>query len=74
MHVTCVGSESFVRGGGVHSSLFFFFFFFFFLVDEGSERIQIALKAGPHQPASETPFKLRFAGMPIDGPTLNADM
>ena len=53
---------------------FFFFFFFFFLVDEGRERIQIALKAGPRQPASETPFKLRLAGMPIDGPTLNADM
>ena len=35
-----------------------------FLVGEG-RGIQILLKAGHHRPASETPFKWRFAGMPI---------
>ena len=36
------------------------FFFFFFLIR--GKRIQIALKVGHHWPASETPFKWRFAG------------
>ena len=31
-----------------------------FLADEA---IQISLKVGQHRPASETPFKWRFAGM-----------
>ena len=38
----------------------FFFFFFFFL-----ERIQISLKASKHRPTSKTPFKWRFAGVPM---------
>ena len=29
------------------------------------KKIQIALKAGYHRPASETPFKWRFAGGPM---------
>ena len=36
----------------------------FFLVDEG-RRIQIPLQVGHHWPASETPFKWRFAGVPM---------
>ena len=36
-------------------------FFSFFLVDEGKRRIKIMLKAGHHQPTSETPLKWRFA-------------
>ena len=39
--------------------------FFFFLVNEGGERIQITQKAGRHRPASETPFRWRFAGGPM---------
>ena len=35
----------------------------FFSFNEGRERIQI--KAGPYRPASETPFKWRFAGVSI---------
>ena len=38
------------------------FFLSLVLVDEG---IQISLKAGLHRPASETPFKWRFAGVPM---------
>ena len=33
-----------------------------FLADEG---IQIPLKAGQYRPASETPFKSHFAGVPM---------
>ena len=33
-----------------------------FLVDDG---IQVPLKAGHHRPASETPFKWRFVGVPM---------
>ena len=40
---------------------FFFSFFFFFLSDEGKRRMHIMLKAGHHQPTSETPLKWRFA-------------
>ena len=35
-------------------------FFFCFLM--GETEFKIALKAGHHRPASETPFKWRFAG------------
>ena len=52
--LACADPESFFR-------VFFFFFFFLVLVDEG---IQIPLKAGHQRPASETPFKWRFAGWP----------
>ena len=51
---SCADKESFARE--VH------FFFFFF--DKGKE-VQIALKAGHHRPASETPFKWRLAGGPM---------
>ena len=48
--------ESFARGGQTLATFFFF---------DGGERIQIPLKAGHHLPASETPFKWRFAGGPM---------
>ena len=35
------------------------------LVKEGIQGIQIPLKVGRHRPASETPFKWRFAGVPM---------
>ena len=37
------------------------FFFSFFR----GERIEISLKSGHRRPASETPFKWRFAGVPM---------
>ena len=40
------------------------FFGVFFLVDEGRED-QNTIIRGYHRPASETPFKWRFAGMPM---------
>ena len=36
----------------------------FFLIYDGRE-IQTPLYAGHHWPASETPFKWRFAGVPL---------
>ena len=42
---------------------FLFLFSFFFLMRRG--RIQIPLLAGHERPASETPFKWRFAGGPM---------
>ena len=48
----CANPESFVRGGPTWQS--------FFLVYEGREDT-----AGHHRPASETPFKWRFAGVPM---------
>ena len=47
--IACADPESFVRGGPT-----------FFM---SGERVQIAIKAGNHRPASETPFKWRFAGL-----------
>ena len=38
----------------------------FFKLMRGRERIQITLKAGHYRPASETPFKWRFAGRPMN--------
>ena len=38
------------------------FFVCVFLVDEGKENPNITTR-GHHQPASETPFKWRFAGV-----------
>ena len=60
----CADPESFARGGST------------FLIR--GKRIQIALKAGHHRLASETPLKWRFALMAFrwrvdDGPTLNAE-
>ena len=57
--VTCGDPESFARGG---PTLTFFFACFFMR----GERVQIALKEGHHQSASETPFCWRAD----DGPTL----
>ena len=59
--VACADPESFVRGGPTLTT--FFSFFFFSLIRGG--RIQIPLLAGHHRPASETPFKWRFAGGPM---------
>ena len=47
-----------VRGGATLTT-------FIFLVWWGEEKIQIQLLAGYHRSASETPFKWRFAGVPM---------
>ena len=52
----CADPESFARGGPTLTT--------FFLLMRGG-RIQISLKAGRHRPTSETPFKWRFAGVPM---------
>ena len=49
----CADPECFVRGGPTLTTFFF---------SMRGKRIQIALKAGHHRPASEMPFKWRFAG------------
>ena len=62
------------EGSDSDNVFFFFFFFFFFCFFMGrgggglmvGERIHIPLKAGHYRPASEMPFKWRFA----DGPTI----
>ena len=38
------------------------------------EGIQVALKAGHHRPARETPFKMAFHLRVYDGPTLNVGL
>ena len=43
----------------------FFCFCFFLCVFSVDEWIQIPLISGHHRPASETPFKWRFAGVPL---------
>ena len=53
--ISCADPESFVRGVPTLTTFLFW---------EG--RIQIPLLAGHQRPASETPFKWRFAG----GPTM----
>ena len=60
---TCADPESFARGGPT---------FFSFLIR--GKRIQIALKAGHHWPASDRPFKWHFCCRADDGPTLNAGL
>ena len=55
------GSRKFCQRGSNFDN---FFFFFFFKLMRG-EMIQIPLKVGHHRPASETPFKWRFAGGPM---------
>ena len=51
---SCADPESSVRNPGIFEG-----FFFFFLVDEVIEDPKTS------SPASETPFKWRFAGVPI---------
>ena len=58
---SCGDPESFVRGG---QTLTTFFFFVVFTLMRGA-RIQIRLLTGYQQPASEMPFKWRFAGVPM---------
>ena len=53
---TCVASESFARGGPTLTTL---------LLVDGGGIIQIPLLAGHLRPAIETPFKWRFAGVPM---------
>ena len=53
---SCVDPESFVRGGPTLT--------FFYLVDEGREDPKTNI-SGPSSAASETPFKWRFAGVPM---------
>ena len=55
------GSRKFIQRG----------YNFLFLVDEGS---QAPLKAGKDRPASETPFKMRIAGVPMTAQLLNAGL
>ena len=66
MHIryvpTCVDPESLARGSPTQT----------FLMRE--ESIQIALIADHHRPATETPFKWRFAGGPIMALILNAGL
>ena len=50
-HRSCTDPESLFRGGPTFSLV--------------NERCQIPLKSGHHRPASETPFKWRFAGVPM---------
>ena len=50
-----LGSRNFCQRGSNFDNFFF--------VVLGDEMIKIALKAGHHWPASETPFKWRFAGV-----------
>ena len=58
----CADPESFVRGDST-LTFYLLLLYFFFLMGEG--RIQIPLIAGHQRPASETPFKWRFAGGPM---------
>ena len=60
----CADAESFVRGGPNNLITFFFvfcFFLFLFFVDEGIEKCHYKWAIN-HRPASEMPFKWRFAG------------
>ena len=66
------GSRKFCQRGS--NSIFNFDvfrgFFFVFLEEEKNitiirEKNQIPLSAGHHRPASKTPFKWRFAGVPV---------
>ena len=50
------------RGGGQILTCFFVSFVFKLMRGEG---IQLPLKAGHHRPTKETPFKWRFAGVPM---------
>ena len=63
-YVACADPESFVRGGPTLTSFVFFCFCFFF-VDGMEGGSKLPLKVGHHRPASETPLKWRFAGVPI---------
>ena len=58
------GSRKFCQRGPTLTFYFCFLFFFFFFLMRGG-RIQIPLLAGHQRPASETPFKWRFAGGPM---------
>ena len=53
---SCADPESFARGGPTLTGFVFLFFFVW------GERIQIALKADHHRPASKMPFKWPFPG------------
>ena len=52
--------ESFFRDGPTLTTFYFFYFFFILMRVEG-----IQLLVGHQRPASETPFKWRFAGGPM---------
>ena len=54
----CVDPESFISGGPTLILLLLLFFFW-------GGRIQIPLSEGQHRHTSETPFKWRFAGVPM---------
>ena len=58
MRLMCRSRKFCQRGSNTDS------FVFVFLVDR-MERIEMPLKVGHHWPASETPLKWQFAGMPI---------
>ena len=56
-------SRKFCQRGPTLTSFFFFFFFFFYLC--GGRKKPKPLKSGNHRPSSKTPFKWRFAGVPM---------
>ena len=61
------GSRTFCQGESNFDNVSMFFLFYFlllFMLMRGG-RIQIPLLAARQRPASETPFKLRFAGGPM---------
>ena len=57
------GSRKFCQRGSKFDNVFFICLFC--LVDEGIDDPNIT-KMGHHRPASETPFKWRFAGGPMN--------
>ena len=69
------GPRKFFQRGFNFENVFYFYF---------NDCIRILLKSSHHRPASETPLKWRFAGVPMmamafrwradDGPTLNAGL
>ena len=58
MIFSCADPESFARGGLTLKRVFLFS-----LMNEGGSKIP--LKAGHHLSASNTPYKWRFAGVPM---------
>ena len=56
------GSRKFCQRGSNFDNVLLIFLYFFVLIDQG---ILIPLQSGHHRSASETPFKWRFAGVPM---------
>ena len=56
------GSRNFCQRGSNFDNVLLIFLYVFVLIDQG---IQIPLQIGHHRSASKTPFKWRFAGVPM---------